>query len=743
MKTRFCFHPSWVVVLLAMAPLLSLANDVTENTGEGGLTHAMMKLVIQLGVILFAARLGNMTFERLKLPGVLGELCVGILIGPYLLGGIGIPFLNGFEQGLFAVAGTEGSVPVSSELYGFCTVASVVLLFLVGVETDLKMFARYSLAGTLVGVGGVVVSFLAGHQVGFWLLRTAAERAANGFFDPGCIFLGIMSTATSVGITARILSEKKKLDTPEGVTTLAGAVIDDVLGVILLAIGIGVISSRAAGESDSVDWGVITRIAVQSIGIWLGATLVGVILARYIGAGLKKFAGGNTQIAVMALGLALIVAGLFEEAKLAMIIGAYVMGLSLSRTDIARVVQESLEPIFTFLVPVFFVVMGMMVDLRELADMHIIAIGAVYTAVAILAKLIGCGLPTLLCGFNTRGALRVGLGMIPRGEVALIVAGIGLASGYLKGADFGIAVMMTLVTTLLPPPLLVRAFASNKRGHKHAAPAAMPEIVYSFPEAAVTQLVLSQFLEAMRREGFFIHMLDHRGRIYHLLKDRIAMGVRCSRASITFECEEDEIPFIETAMREVIVEMDQTLAALRQPFTGKDVTNTLPAGAGAAKPAPTERLLRFIQRDTMVPHLRGRTRDEVIAELIDVLAATGQIASPATALESVLKREHAMSTALGNGLAVPHARTDQVKHLLCAIGISREGIDFGCDDGTPAHIITLVLSPTGSVAPYMEFMASLQGAFDETGRLSLMNAETADDMYAAFLARRRPNFFKR
>lgn len=753
MKFRAFFRPSWIFVLLfALIPAIGRAGEAlggVEVQEEGRLTHVMMRLVIQLGVILFAARLGNMVFERMKLPGVLGELCAGILIGPFLLGGIGLPFLNGFEHGLFGGAG-GGAVPVSIELYGFCTVASVVLLFLVGVETDLKMFARYSVAGSLVGVGGVVCSFFGGHQLGYWLIRTAAERADPnflGFFDPGCIFLGIMSTATSVSITARILSEKKKLDTPEGVTILAGAVIDDVLGVIMLAIGIGVINSMMSGGAEGaqagVNWMAIGRIALRSILVWLGATVAGVLLSRWIGAGLKKFAGGYSQIAIMALGLALIVAGLFEEAQLAMIIGAYVMGLSLSRTDISRVVQESLEPIFTFLVPIFFVVMGMMVNVRELMDWNILIVGLAYTSVAVLAKLMGCGLPALLCGFNARGALRVGLGMVPRGEVALIIAGVGLASGYLQGSDFGIAVFMTLVTTLIPPPLLVAAFASNKPGHKNRQEDPVPEITYTFPEPEVANLVLRLFLSAMRREGFFIHRLEHGERIYQLRKDAMVIGVRCPDASLIFECDANEIPFVRTAMREVVVEMDQTLGALRQPFSSRDITNNLPAAAPSKGP-PTERMLRFIRRDTLVPDLKGRTKQEVIGELVNAIAATGLITDPLQALDAVIKRELGMSTALGNGLAVPHARTDQIRQLVCAIGISRAGVDFESGDNAPVHIITLVLSPLDSVTPYMEFMSTLQGAFDEAGRDALLHAQTSDDMFAVFAARRRtPAFFKR
>ena len=205
-----------VRVSLCLFCALPAAAWASSGGGEAPRTdRADDALVIQIGVILFAARLGNMAFEKLRLPGVLGELCAGIVIGPSLLGGVAVPWLPGFERGLFHVSelirvtGTS----VSPELYGFCSIASVVLLFLVGVETDLKLFTRYAVAGTLVGLGGVVFSFLAGDLLGMWLLPML-KPGHYSFFDPGCIFLGVMSTATSVSITARILSERKKLETP-------------------------------------------------------------------------------------------------------------------------------------------------------------------------------------------------------------------------------------------------------------------------------------------------------------------------------------------------------------------------------------------------------------------------------------------------------------------------------------------------------------------------------------------------
>ncbi len=730
-------------ILICLFGALPLAAWASSGGGEApGLTERMMHLVIQIGVILFAARLGNMAFEKLRLPGVLGELCAGIAIGPSLLGGVAVPWLPGFERGLFHVSelirvtGTS----VSPELYGFCSIASVVLLFLVGVETDLKLFTRYAVAGTLVGLGGVVFSFLAGDLLGMWLLPMV-KPGHYGFFDPGCIFLGVMSTATSVSITARILSERKKLETPEGSTILAGAVLDDVLGIVMLAIGMGVIGSAAgaAGGRTGIDWGGIAIIALKSIGIWLGATVFGVLAARRIGAGLKTL-GSHNEIAIMSLGLAMIVAGLFEEAHLAMIIGAYVMGLSLSRTDISHVVREALQPIFVFLVPLFFTVMGMMVDVTLFLNPKVLVFGVLYTVVAVAAKLIGCGLPTLACGFNLRGALRVGLGMVPRGEVALIVAGIGLASGSLTSEVFGVAVFMTLFTTIIPPPFLVRAFRSPHSGLRDSSKdvAHLPLMIYSFPTPQMGRLLLSHLLDALRREGFFVHALDHGKGIYQVRKDAMVIGITHEKERVAFEIDPPEVEFVQTAMSEVMAEMEQTLSALRHPLDTAGILKQeslkgekLPQDAGA-------KIARYLKPATVKAALHAGTKAGVIEELVDVLVAAGHVTDRPAALDAVFRRERAMSTGLKEGIACPHGRTSAVHGLVCAVGVKPEGMDFESADGKPSRIFTLVLCSEDATAPYLEFMACLRGLLDERGRAAVLAAGSDDDLYRALTAKRNP-----
>jgi Kef-type K+ transport system membrane component KefB len=411
------------------------------------ITALVAHLVLQLAVILFAAKLGGELFERfLKQPSVLGELLVGVAIGPYALGGMELPVVGA----LFGHGAVEGAVvPVSTELWAVAQIGAVVLLFFAGLETDFNLFFRYSGPAFVTAMGGVILPFVLGD------LATVAFGLATGFLDPVALFMGAIMTATSVGITARVLGDIRRLDTPEGVTILAGAVIDDVLGIIVLAI---VVSLGASGD---VSLGNLAVIGGKAMGFWIGLMAVGILLSKWISRALSSFQSAGAALA-LALAIAFLAAALAEMFGLAMIIGAYTIGLALSNTEIADTLREPMESVFHALVPVFFVVMGMLVNFQAMGP--VLVFGLVISLLAVIGKVVGSGVPALAVGFNRWGAIRVGVGMMPRGEVALIVAGVGLSRGVIEADVFGVSIMMTFITTVLAPALLVSVFRRGGPG---------------------------------------------------------------------------------------------------------------------------------------------------------------------------------------------------------------------------------------------------------------------------------------
>lgn len=514
------------LLLMALPAMASSA----EHGGEGDMVHKMTTLMLQLALILIAAKLGGFICSRgLRIPEVLGEIGAGIVIGPYALG----PW-----TGLFPAPAADGAFPVSPELYGVATLASILLLYMAGLETDLKMFLRYSLPGAMVGIGGVIGSFILGDAIAVWL------GVAPGYFHPSALFLGTISTATSVGITARILRERNKLDSPEGVTVLAGAVVDDVLGIVILAVVVGF--SRVAAAGGTVDWGSIGLIAGKAIGFWLGCTVLGLVLATRISRLLEWF-GSRENMATLSLGLALLLAGLSEKAGLAMIIGAYIMGLSLSRVDAAHTIEHRLEPVYHTLVSVFFCVMGMLVNVPAMRGL--LVFGLAYSLLAVVAKVVGCGIPALLMRFNLLGALRIGVGMLPRGEVALIVAGIGLSAGVVSTEIFGVAILMTLLTTIIAPLVMVAIFDERPgQTGKAGAVAERAPTVIPLPNVEIAEFLLRRIVQTFEEEECYVYNLGHG--VHLIRKDDIAISIRMEEERLVLTCSERDWDYAKLVLLE-------------------------------------------------------------------------------------------------------------------------------------------------------------------------------------------------
>ncbi|MBM4406992.1 MAG: cation:proton antiporter [Chloroflexi bacterium] len=415
-------------------------------------TELVMHLAFQLTAILIAAKLAGEVCERwLKIPPVIGELLAGVLIGPFALGQYEITQSFGALFPKPHDYGADGGsvIPVSDQLWSVGQIGAMLLLFLAGLETDAKLFRRYAVPGLAVAAGGVLLPFL------FGVLLTVWMGFADSYSDAEALFMGAIMTATSVGITARVLSEKKKLDSPEGVTVLAAAVIDDVLGILVLTVVVGIAATGSISPSE------VVKVAAKAVGFWVGLTVIGTLLSDRISRSFLWFKAPGTALA-LAVALAFFSSALAETFGLAMIIGAYSIGLALSSTRLKHSIEQPLTSITAVMVPIFFVVMGTLVDLGSMKEA--LTFGIVLTLLAIISKVIGAGFPALFTGFNLRGASRIGIGMLPRGEVALIVAGVGLSRGVIEQDEFGVAIMMTIVTTVIAPILIVPLFTKGGSG---------------------------------------------------------------------------------------------------------------------------------------------------------------------------------------------------------------------------------------------------------------------------------------
>jgi len=412
-------------------------------------------LVLQLAALLLAAKLFGLVFKKFKQSEVLGELIGGMVVGPFALGALPLPFIGKLFPVIEAIGEHASTLPISTELYFFGQIGAVLLLFLVGLETDAKLFVKYGLKSLGIALGGVVLPFF----LGAW--GTVMFGFANSWTDTSALFMGAIMVATSVGITARVLSDMYKLDTREGVTILAAAVIDDVLGILILALVISLAGS--GGGAEGVSWAELGTIGLKAVGFLGGMVLLGWLFGKRLSNILLKL-DGKTYAAIAA-SICFAVAAVAEMFGLAMIIGAYLAGIILSVTKVGKQLEEKLAGASHLIVPIFFAIMGTLVDFKAMGA--VLVFGLVITVFAIIGKVLGSGLPALFSGFNFLGSMRVGIGMLPRGEVALIVAGIGLSAGIISNEIFGVSIMMTVITTLMAPMILVPLFKNSKSGLKN------------------------------------------------------------------------------------------------------------------------------------------------------------------------------------------------------------------------------------------------------------------------------------
>ncbi|MGQ9500989.1 MAG: cation:proton antiporter [Anaerolineae bacterium] len=391
----------------------------------------MIPLLLGLAIVLVAAKAGGWLVRRLGQPAVLGELAVGLLLGPSVL--------NVFGMDYFA------SVHTLDVLREFGELGVIFLMFAAGLEIQVGDLLRTGRAAALVGFIGVVF------PIG---LGTLAGLQFN-YLPASAVFMGIVLAATSVSISARTLMELGRLRSREGLTLLSAAVVDDVLAILVLSIFVGIFS----GGSDQA-WQLIW-IALRMFLFLAGAFLVGLWILPRVVDWVRQLPISEPVLSVTLASVLLFAWAAEFLGGVAAITGAFVAGVGLARSAQRTEIERGIHTLnYALFVPIFLVVIGLRADVRQLSESDI-GLTILLCAVAIVSKILGCGIGARLGGMSWRESLRVGTGMISRGEVGLIVAGIGLDEQLVQPSLFTDVVVMVIVTTLVTPPLLRLVFAGE------------------------------------------------------------------------------------------------------------------------------------------------------------------------------------------------------------------------------------------------------------------------------------------
>src|SRR5574342_393489 len=391
-----------------------------------------IQTIIGVGILLFAAKLMAELFHRLKLPIVLGELLAGMIVGPFALGS------------LFLIDG-QPLVRIDGELRVLGEIGAIVILFIAGLEVTPKEFLRGGKASFVVATFGVIGPFF----VGFFVF---------GFFGFGAyqsMLIATALTATSIAVSVQVLREFGKLQTPEARLIIGAAIIDDILAIAVLS----VISSVGAGASGitaidpmhvAIEIGPlqIMIIILQVLGFF-AALLIGslIIIPRIVARKMWKAEGSVEGIATALFFGAAALAGIIG---LSPIVGAFAVGMALSSSKALEKIELYIGKLGVIFAPLFFGFIGAQVDFRGINN-EVLMLSGIIIAIAVTTKFFGCGLPAMLFLKDRRKSMQVGIGMISRGEVGLIVAGIGVTSGVLTSNVYSTIVIMVAVTTIITP----------------------------------------------------------------------------------------------------------------------------------------------------------------------------------------------------------------------------------------------------------------------------------------------------
>ena len=384
----------------------------------------MEKVFLDIAVILIATKIGGLVSKKFNMPQVLGALISGVIIGPSLL----------------------GFVQESNQITLLSQLGVVMLMFLAGLETNINELKKAGLTSLLIAIGGIVLPLIFG--------TLSAYMFYSNFYQN--LFIGVILTATSVSISVEVLNELGKLNTRAGINILGAAVIDDVIGLLVVSFVLALSTSSKTGASSSYS---SLLLAGEKVVLF---SILSIVLIAFIPNLLNKIPSKKLKpdtFAVFGVAFALIIGYIAQDLGIAAITGAYVWGLCLSSVNHKDFLADKVKTISSYLLtPIFFASVGLAVNLRTV-DSSILLLTILLFITAIAGKILGCGLVAKLCGLKNSESLQIGIGMISRGEVALITTNLGLQSGIITPQLFVPTLIVVIGTTLITPIALKLSFS--------------------------------------------------------------------------------------------------------------------------------------------------------------------------------------------------------------------------------------------------------------------------------------------
>ncbi|WP_425456543.1 cation:proton antiporter [Borrelia crocidurae] len=678
--------------------------DYMKDTGHN-IDAKISSFIMSLAIIVISASLLGNLVNRFGIPKVIGQITAGILLSPTCLGKIKVPLL--FPLGII---NSGENYLINEDIFAISTIASIILLFMAGLETDLKLFLKFLPRGGLIGITEVIGTFTS-----FALISTILFDVQ--LINPTSLFIGIIATPSSAGIAASILSAKKKMSTSEGVTIISTSIIDDVLSMIMLTSVITI--SRSLSDLDIT---ISIRSTIQNILIWFCLTFILILLSKPISQLLKSF-NSVTLATVITLTFTFIISSIFQNLGMSFVIGAYIFGLAMSKTDIVYVIQDKLTLFERFFIPIFFTSIGMMADINVILSKEVLIIGTLLSLIAIATKVVYCFIPSYFLGFNKLGALRIAFGMVPRGEISLIIANVALSSEFISQKIFGIIIIIVFLPTIIATPIINILFQINKNGGEERNEREKRIRRDRKKDDNLTKIFVWDLKNELRNEGFFTQQIKNDFSQYiNARRNDISLSIKREGSKITFECPKKHLIIIQDLLRETILNLEKITEEVKIVSVKAQKLNY---SINYDKIRSNIALDKRIKKENIILNLKATNKIEVLRELLSIIKVD---IDKETILQDLMEREKLITTALKEGFAIPHLKTNLIKKMHIAIGISHDGIDFNAIDKNLSYIFILILYPAKEHVNYPRILSSIVGKVD-SNKKAMLKAKTDKEIY--------------
>lgn len=711
------------LLLLGLIFLFSLFYLYSQGTATFDQREIFILLLV-LGLILIITKITDALFEKIIIPSIIAEIIVGIILGNLIRFQIvnNSFFPNFFEQQNHFILNI---------MYIFCHIAIFLIFFILGLDTNYSISNKPKFINIFIALISSLFCFIGVYFINFHIFPALLiEKASNITL----FYLAIITITTSTGITALTLSNKNLISSIEGKTIISASLIQEFLSILIFSFSLLFFNLSQINNTAT-----IFSITIKILLALIIFGFLTIILSNKLQF-LAKFFKHRTDLMITIFSFILLISILLERYGFSLIMTSYLSGIALAKSKISQIIKSKIKPLYSLFSSLFFCTAGLLTDISILTKKEFLIFLLIFTTAIITLKTIGVLIPALFNNFNIIGALRISVGLLPMGETSIAIAFFSLILGYIPKDLFSIIIMMILITAILNVAFIPFIFNSKKGIKKIEIEEESIKFSLDFSSIDIADLVLMKLLNLFNKEGFQIRIINKKEELYHIKKEDNLIVINREKEKLCFSLLRKNENFLYTSIYIVLVDLEETMKKISLPLNKENILKKIQNNSGVGMQFD---IAQYLSPELIILNLKGNSKNEVIEELVNLLYRKDIIKDKEIILKSILEREEIMSTGMQNGIAIPHCRTDEVKDLICVIGIKKEGVDFDSIDRQPAKIIILTLSPKTIPTPHIQLMSGIAQKLTEENRKKILNAATIGEIYSIFTEKNVPNLSKK